>query len=144
MSESPELIRIVAFFESMDRAALANLGDIYTADAAFKDPFNEVSGLAAISRIYTHMFEQVNQPRFLLRERIQQGNQAWLTWDFLFRMRGFKPEVTQVIHGATHLRLAPDGRIAAHRDYWDAAGELYEKLPVLGALMRWLKRRVNA
>ena len=31
-----------------------------------------------------------------------------------------------------------------HRDYWDAAEELYEKLPLLGALMRWLKRRVNA
>jgi steroid delta-isomerase len=32
-----------------------------------------------------------------------------------------------------------------HRDYWDAAEELYEKLPVLGALMRWLKqaRRAN-
>jgi steroid delta-isomerase len=27
-----------------------------------------------------------------------------------------------------------------HRDYWDAAEELYEKLPLVGALMRWLKR----
>ena len=37
----------------------------------------------------------------------------------------------------------PDGRIALHRDYWDAAEELYEKLPVLGVLMRWLKSRAN-
>jgi hypothetical protein len=28
-------------------------------------------------------------------------------------------------------------------DYWDAAEELYEKLPVLGGLMRWLKRAAN-
>jgi hypothetical protein len=42
-----------------------------------------------------------------------------------------------------HLRFAPDGRIAMHRDYWDAAEELYEKLPLLGGLMRWLKRRAN-
>jgi len=34
-------------------------------------------------------------------------------------------------------------RVAVHRDYWDAAEELYEKLPVLGSLMRWLKRRAN-
>ena len=33
------------------------------------------------------------------------------------------------------------GRVAFHRDYWDAAEELYEKLPGLGGLMRWLKRR---
>jgi hypothetical protein len=30
-----------------------------------------------------------------------------------------------------------------HRDYWDAAEELYEKLPVLGGLMRFLKRAAN-
>ena len=35
------------------------------------------------------------------------------------------------------------GRITLHRDYWDAAEELYEKLPLVGGLMRWLKRRAN-
>jgi hypothetical protein len=36
-----------------------------------------------------------------------------------------------------------DGKVVIHRDYWDAAEELYEKLPVVGGLMRWLKRRAN-
>ena len=30
-----------------------------------------------------------------------------------------------------------------HRDYWDAPEALCEKLPGVGALMRWLKRRAN-
>jgi len=34
--------------------------------------------------------------------------------------------------------------LAAGNNYWDAAEVLYEKLPVVGAAMRWLKRRVNA
>jgi hypothetical protein len=37
--------------------------------------------------------------------------------------------------------LDAQGLIVLHRDYWDAAEELYEKLPVVGALMRWLRRR---
>ena len=44
----------------------------------------------------------------------------------------------------SHLVLDAQGRITLHRDYWDAAEELYEKLPGVGALMRWLKRRANA
>ncbi|MFN7856697.1 MAG: nuclear transport factor 2 family protein, partial [Acidovorax sp.] len=36
------------------------------------------------------------------------------------------------------------GLVALHRDYWDAAEELYEKLPVVSALMRWLKKRANS
>ena len=31
-----------------------------------------------------------------------------------------------------------------HRDYWDAAEELYMKLPVLGMLMRGLRRALAA
>jgi hypothetical protein len=34
--------------------------------------------------------------------------------------------------------------VRLHRDYWDAAGELYAQLPLLGALMRWLQRRLRA
>ena len=48
------------------------------------------------------------------------------------------------MRGASHLELADDGRIAWHRDYWDPAEEVYEKLPLLGGLMRWLKRRAAA
>ncbi|MGA0584669.1 MAG: nuclear transport factor 2 family protein, partial [Castellaniella sp.] len=36
------------------------------------------------------------------------------------------------------------GLVSFHRDYWDAAEELYEKLPVLGRLMRWLRKTLSA
>jgi ketosteroid isomerase-like protein len=114
---------------------------LYADEALFKDPFNEVRGPAAIGRIFAAMFEQVDEPRFTVLEAIAQGEQAFLVWEFRFRFRRFDTRSLQTIRGATHLRFAPDGRIGLHRDYWDAAEELYEKLPVLRALMRWLKRR---
>lgn len=134
--------RIVARFESLSLQDLPRLAEIYTPDAHFKDPFNEVQGVAAIQAIFAHMFESLDGPRFVIRERIVQGGQCFLSWDFVFRMKRFSTD-EQVIRGGSHLMLAADGRIAVHRDYWDAAEELYEKLPVLGALMRWLKRRAN-
>ena len=50
----------------------------------------------------------------------------------------------QSIRGCTELRFDSAGQVALHRDYWDAAEELYEKLPLLGALMRALRRRLKA
>ena len=73
-----------------------------------------------------------------------QGDEAFLTWDFVFRFKRFDSHTLQTVRGATHLRFAADGRVSLHRDYWDAAEELYEKLPVVGGLMRWLKRRANS
>ena len=138
----PDVRRIVALFEQLSPQNLPRLAEIYTPDARFKDPFNDVQGLPAIQRIFEHMFMALDGPRFVIRDAIVQGDQCFLSWDFSFRMKRFNRQV-QVIHGGSHLQLSADGRILLHRDYWDAAEELYEKLPVLGALMRWLKGRAK-
>ncbi|MBX3635875.1 MAG: nuclear transport factor 2 family protein [Rubrivivax sp.] len=143
MNAEDTVARVVAFYERLQPADLARLAQLYADGVYFKDPFNEVRGVAAVRRVFEHMFATLEAPRFIVHERVVQGTQAFLTWDFVFRLRGRSGEEIRV-RGATHLRLAADGRVAEHRDYWDAAEELYEKLPVLGTLMRWLKRRVNA
>lgn len=138
----PRVQRVIVFFEQLSAADLPRLGEIYSADATFKDPFNEVRGVPAIETIFRHMFDSLGGPHFVVQDALVDGEQCFLSWDFVFRLRGRGPEAITV-RGATHLHFAADGRITAHRDYWDAAEELYEKLPVLGALMRWLRRRVN-
>ncbi|MFM8467432.1 MAG: nuclear transport factor 2 family protein [Oxalobacteraceae bacterium] len=142
MSIDPRLQQLIRFFEQIDPSTVSQLSEVYTPDAFFKDPFNEVHGIAAITHIFRHMFDQVDSPRFVVTDSVMQGEQAFLTWDFLFRMKRFSA-TEQCIRGATHIRFAADGRVNFHRDYWDAAEELYEKLPVLGGLMRALKRLAN-
>ncbi len=139
----PRTQKVVELFEGLAVTNLPRLAEIYTPDARFKDPFNEVQGLPAIQAIFAHMFASLDAPRFVIHDVILQGNQCFMRWDFVFQMRRFNA-AEQTIRGGSHLVLAPDGRISHHRDYWDAAEELYEKLPVLGALMRWLKRRANS
>ena len=134
--------RVIQRFEQLERADVARLGEIYASDASFKDPFNEVRGLQPIQRIFEHMFASLVAPRFVIGSALAQGDEAFLTWEFHLALRR-RPRELLCIRGGTHLRFAADGRIAMHRDYWDAAEELYEKLPLLGALMRWLRRRAN-
>lgn len=135
--------RIVTFFEQLTPASVAELPQLYDAQARFKDPFNDVTGLPAISHIFTHMFVQLENPRFVVTQRVVQEQQVFLTWAFHFCFRRFKRGRPQVILGGTHLVLSAQGLITLHRDYWDAAEELYEKLPLLGGLMRWLKRQAK-
>ena len=140
MNTDAALERVVRFYETITPATLAaQLGAVYAPGARFKDPFNEVQGLAPIGAIFVHMFEQVDNPRFVVTTRVAQDGQAFLTWDFLFTMKRFS-KAQQCIRGATHLVFNAEGLVEVHRDYWDAAEELYEKLPLLGALMRWLRR----
>jgi steroid delta-isomerase len=134
------LERVVQFFETLTvQSAQTELPQIYAEDASFKDPFNEVRGLSAITPLFTHMFVQVENPRFVITTRVLQGNQAFITWDFLFHMKRYARD-EQCIRGATQLRFNDAGLVEMHRDFWDAAEQLYEKLPVVGSLMRLLKK----
>ena len=138
------ITRVIAFFEHLGPADIARIGELYAPQARFKDPFNDVEGVPAIQRIFAHMFEALEQPRFVVTGRVVQGQQCFLTWDFLFAFKNFEKGVPQTVRGASHLVLDAQGRVTLHRDYWDAAEELYEKLPLVGALMRWLKKRANS
>ena len=135
-----ELTRIVEYFESLTPESVARLGELYAENAYFKDAFNELDGLDGIRRVFTHMFRQVEAPRFRVTDRVADAAGAMLAWEFTFRSRGRET----LVRGATHLRFDARGKIVYHRDYWDAAEELYAKLPLLGALMRWLRRRLAA
>ena len=142
MADDPRVERLKRYFETLSPAAIERLGELYAPDARFKDPFNEVTGVPAIQAIFAGMYRQVDAPRFVVTRSLCQGEDAFLAWDFVFCFKG-DPGREQTIRGGTHIQFGADGRVALHRDYWDAAEELYEKLPVLGSLMRWLKRRAR-
>lgn len=131
------------FFETLSPQRVAQLHTIYDAQARFKDPFNEVQGLEAIGQIFQHMYVALDQPHFVVTGQLVDGNQAFLTWEFRFRFKRFDTVTLQAVRGGSHVVFNAQGLVTMHRDYWDAAEELYEKLPLVGGVMRWLKKRAN-
>jgi steroid delta-isomerase len=138
-----DLGRLKRYFETLTPETVARMGDYYTPDAYFRDPFNEVTGLAKIEHIFANMWKSLDDPRFVIVNVVAQEDEAFLEWDFIFTVKRMRAKGAMTIHGVSHLRFAADGRVKHHRDYWDAASELYAKLPVVGGLMRWLARRMG-
>lgn len=143
MTRSAELARLVDYWHALTPVTVEAISTIYTADAYFRDPFTEVTGIEKIQHIFADMFVRLDAPKFSVTETIEESHGALLIWDFSFRLKTLKPQLTRHIHGSSHIRFAADGRVQYHRDYWDAAGELYEQLPLVGSLMRFLKKRAG-
>ena len=137
---------IVTYFQTFTPQSIPRVADFYAQDAYFKDPFNEVRGVKAIEGIYSHMFEALTTPRFIFTSQVVDADKhaCFLIWDFKFYLKNYNTTTEQTIRGGSHLMLDANGKITSHRDYWDAAEELYEKLPLVGGLMRWLKKRANS
>lgn len=134
---------LIDWFEHLSPQTIDQLPNFYATDAEFKDPFNEVHGTDPIAHIFRHMFTQVDEPRFVIGSRFSGEHGVMLLWDFHFRTKGRRPQAI-CVRGASHLRFDDAGKVALHRDYWDAAEELYAKLPLIGALMRGLRRMGQA
>ncbi|MBI1396574.1 MAG: nuclear transport factor 2 family protein [Betaproteobacteria bacterium] len=130
---------LARFYESLRPESLDGLGRFYADEARFRDPFNDVSRLPEIRAIFEHMFRTLEEPRFEIVNRVVDGDQAMLEWVFTFRVRRFRPATRRRVHGVSHVRFGPDGRVIYHRDYWDTGEELYAHLPVIGMLWRRLR-----
>lgn len=144
MIQKPSLDALIAFYETLGAEDVAHFSRYYASDACFKDPFNEVRGLPAIERIFLHMFRQVAEPRFVIVERVLDEGGAVLIWEFHFRTKRWGRDAVQSIRGVSHLKFDTAGMVVWHRDYWDAAEELYAKLPGIGCVMRGLRKTLAA
>jgi steroid Delta-isomerase len=147
ISRQAELHRLETFYTQITVQSLPEIRSIYAPNAYFKDPFNEVTGIEAIERIFSHMFTTVTRPRFEVTSRLlgsgENGHEAFLVWLFHWRQASGMP-LPAPIRGSSHIKFDALGRVDYHRDYWDAAEELYETLPVLGGVLRLIKLRIRA
>lgn len=134
-----KLIELVEWYENLAPQRLVEIGDLYQEAARFRDPFNDVVGQKAIENIFRHMFETTENPRFEVVDKQTEGQVVWLSWIFSFELK----ERELRIEGASRLVFASDGRVSEHRDYWDAA-DLFLQLPLLGTMVRQLKKRFSA
>jgi hypothetical protein len=134
------LSKLTIWYSTLSVDTLPDIARLYAPQASFKDPFNDVIGVNAIEKIFVHMFDTTDSPKFVIVDSLQQGDQAFLTWHFIFGLNG--KEYT--VKGGTHLRFNDAGLVTMHRDYWDAAEELWQKLPFIGGIVRWLRGKFRA
>ncbi len=126
------------WFENMQPASLAELDRYFAPDVHFKDPFNDVGSRDAVRRIFEHMFKTTGSPRFRIDGWMCAGDAASIRWQFQCELKG----LTIAFPGMSFVRFDVQGKAIEHIDYWDPAQGIYEKLPLLGRFMRYLRRRL--
>ncbi len=130
--------------ESLTVDSTCQLAQRYSIDATFTDPFQTVRGRESVAQVYQSMFQHLENPRFtevrLLGTPAVNDKELVVGWNFEFAMGPGKPR--QSIPGVSLLTLNPQGLIDRHVDYWDAS-LLFEALPLVGRIVRWLRQRIG-
>jgi hypothetical protein len=135
--QTKALAGYIDFYEQMTRADLARLPAIFTQQARFKDPFNDVYGVERISTIFHHMFNTLTAPRFIVEESILDGDVAYIKWQFTGSLKSKAFKLT----GVSRVVFDEEGLVSEHIDYWDASEQFYMKLPIIGGLLRLIRKQ---
>ena len=131
--------RVLEFWETLDRDRLGMLHGLAVPDVRFNDPFHDVTGVEAMIGVLDRMWEVVAEPSFVVRHAALDGRTGLLAWTFQFRDRRGNPGS---IEGMSEIELDETGRVVAHRDHWDAASQVYARVPLLGPVLRAARRRI--
>ncbi len=131
------------FFEGIQPGNVDEIRALVTNDVRFKDPFNDVRGQDRLCRLLAKMFEDAAEISFAMREQAGDGPVHFLRWTFTCRPRSRFVKERWPIDGVSMIRFARDGLVQEHIDYWDAAEQIYGRLPVLGPLLRLASRSLT-
>lgn len=140
MDYQEHLLKYAKAYETLSADKIEHLGEVMTADIRFVDPHNDITGLAKVQALFGHMFDVMDNPVFVITHVGMIGDEGFLRW----RMGGTLKSNGKdwPVEGMSMVRFAADGRVCEHIDYWDAGQQFYERLPVIGALIRAIRRRV--
>jgi len=110
--------------------------EIFAPEAVFEDPFQRVCTIEEIITVFRHMYATLSHPRFIIKESMSHEQSSYIRWEFIYDNSRFE--------GVSHVVFNNDGLVISHHDFWDAASNIYETIPILGSLLRLIKMRIKA
>ncbi len=140
MHQTPALLsRFKAVFSRLTPDTAMPMEDLYAEDVRFEDPFGCLSGRPQLTEHFRRMNARIEWAEFVFSGDVVTDGHAALPWVMTLQMR--RPRQTVSVDGVSLLQFGD--RITFQRDHFDAGAMLYERLPLVGALLRAFKRSVT-
>jgi SnoaL-like domain len=143
-AEQAAIARFEVFNSDFSAANITNeTKNVYAADVYFRDPFKEIHGEPEFEAYLLRGSSAVAAFSMEWLDVAESHGDYYFRWIMSVKLkRDGKDAPPGLTTGISHVRFGPDGKVIFHQDYFDAAAFLYEKIPVLGGEIRFIKRRL--
>ncbi|CAM2974485.1 nuclear transport factor 2 family protein [Vibrio mytili] len=129
-------------YQKLNRSNLHLLNDVYHPDVVFEDAAHRLEGLPELSDYFQSLYANVISCDFDIHDHQQVGDVGFLTWTMFLQHPKLQKGSPIAVNGVSHLKFS-QGQVIYHRDYFDLGEMLYEHLPVLGSIVKTIKKRLG-
>ncbi|WP_105903298.1 nuclear transport factor 2 family protein [Vibrio gangliei] len=146
---STNINRFIETYQNLDKDHLHLLDEIYADHIQFQDPLHRVEGLHQLHQYFEHLYANVISCHFEINQTFEQREQAAVYWTMHLRHPKLNHGNSIVVDGHSHLVFSQDEgcaqcKIIHHRDYFDIGSMLYEQLPVVGSIVKFIKQKASS
>ena len=113
--------------------------NLYAGNAYFRDGYQEVQGRDAIESYFLKSAETIHECTFDIQDVSVHDGNYYFRWVMHLTTKRWKDEPITTV-GMSHVRFDRTGLVTFHQDYWDTS-VIYEKVPIMGSVIRWIKRQ---
>lgn len=136
----PLINQFKGLYLDLTQLPMGEFSRVYTDDLIFRDPVHQLNSCAELMAYMEHQCQRLTFGRFEYLDQLVFDDTAYIKWDMHFVHPSFG-EATHRVRGMTHIQFRE--RVFYHEDVYDMGEMLYEKVPLVGAVTRWLKRRLT-
>ena len=147
LTDSALLQDLMGAYGEFNQSSVQRLLGLYRDDVLFIDPVTQIKGKEALREYFLEMAAGLNQCHFDFESVISQSHlpdnfDTSLFWTMRFSHPKLASGELISVKGCSHLRHTSQ-QIIFHRDYYDLGEMLYEQVPVVGSLVRYIKNRLE-
>lgn len=130
-----------SYYTNLDTESVQKLREIYTDDIVFIDPVTEHKGLKNLEAYFSGLLQDTQTCVFEIREVSPDATVIFVTWQMTFSHPKIKAGTALKVDGVSELMIRGD-KICFQRDYYDMGEMIYQHIPVLGSVIRLIKKRL--
>lgn len=120
-----------------------NLQKVYARNVYFRDPFKEIHGTTGLEAYLLKDSAAVSEYAIDWKDVAQSNGDYYFRWVMTVKLkRDGRKKPPGITCGISEVRFGADGRVVFEQDYFDAASFLYERLPILGGEIRFVKKHL--
>lgn len=120
------------------------LDSFYAPDIVFEDPLGQINGLVAMKQYYQAMYKNVQDIRFEFKDDAVNGDRHLATWIMYLRAKGLNGGNEVAVHGVSEIEFQAESALAIyHRDYFDMGEFLYQHIPILGGIIKLVRKQLE-
>ena len=129
-------------FNRMDKDHIHLVETLYTPDIVFRDPIHQIEGIGAMQQYFRQLYQDLLSCEVTYGQEIVAPGEAMIPWVMTLRHRRLNGGRPFEVAGVSALQYGD--KIHAQQDYFDVGAMVYEQIPLLGAVVRWIKRRLQS